>query len=257
MVSSREGHSLRAPVIIAAGAVVLLAGGAAIYLLQPGPEPVAEAPRVAAPPAAPKTAPAPVRESPEPARPRAPRATPEPTPAPAPVEAPPTLATLRIETDVPEASVFLDRVGVGTAPLTLSNLEPKTYRLSVSAAGYDRHDETIEIEPGSRTITINFKDIKLNTSVDAVHKHGMGSCRGRLVATPEGIRYEAAEGKDSFSASFADLSTFELDYLAKNLRIRTRQGRTYNFTESAGNLDKVAYFFQDVEKVRKRLAAGR
>jgi hypothetical protein len=249
---------VRAPVIIAAGAVVVLAGGAAFLFLSPEPAaPVAEAPRAVAPAPSPARVSTPAPAEPEaPVRRPAPRPEPAaPEPAPAPVEAAPVTGTLRIETDVPDASVFLDRVGVGTAPLTIPNVAPGSHRLNVSAAGYDGYAETIDVEPGARTITISFKEIRLNTSVPAQHKHGMGSCRGQLVASPEGIRYQAADGKDSFSVPFADLTGFDLDYLAKNLRLRTRQGRTFNFTEVDGNLDKLAYFQQDVEKVRKRLAA--
>lgn len=250
---------MRAPVIVAAGAAVLVAGAVVVYLLQPAePEPVAEAPRPA-PAAAPTPAarPAPVAPAAETPRPRAARPEPVVTdaPPPPPVEAPPATATLRIESDVPGANVLFDRVGVGTAPVTIPDVTPGTHRLNVSAPGYDQYAETIEVEPGQRTITVSFKEIRINTSVDAVHKHGMGSCRGRLVASPDGVRYEAADGKDSFAVAFADIQSFELDYLAKNIRLRTRQGRTYNFTESEGNLDKIAYFQQDVEKVRKRLAS--
>jgi hypothetical protein len=250
---------VRAPVIIAAGAVVVLIGGAAYYWLQPTPAPpAAEAVRPVAPTrpstrGTPTPDPAPPSE---PARRAAPRSAPVvEAPPPPPVEAAPTTATLRIETDVPEASVFLDRVGVGTAPLTIPNVAPGSHRLNVSAAGYDSYAETIDVEPGSRTITVAFKEIRLNTSVAAQHKHGMGSCRGQLIGSPDGVRYQAADGKDSFAVTFADLTGIELDYLGKNLRLRTRQGRTYNFTEVDGNLDKIAYFQQDVEKVRKRIAS--
>lgn len=229
-----------------------------MYLMQPAaPEPRTEAPSRAA--AAPRPTPAPVTPEPaaEPARPRTSRPAPvaAEAPPPPPIEAAPTTATLRIETDVPGATVLFDRVGVGTAPVTIPDVTPGTHRLNVSAPGFDQHAETIDVEPGQRTITVNFKEIRINTSVDVVHKHGMGSCRGRLVASPDGVRYEAADGKDSFTVSFADIQSFELNYLEKNVRLRTRPGRTFNFTESAGNLDKMAYFQQDVEKVRKRLAS--
>jgi hypothetical protein len=246
---------MRPPVIVASAVVVIATGAVVLYLMrapEPAPAPAARpAPTAApsAPPPAPITAPAPA----EPRRP-APRPITESAPAPV-VEAAPTVGTLRIESDVEGATVFLDRMSVGTAPVTIPNVAPGSHNLSVSATGYDRHSETIEVEPGSRTITVAFKEIKLDTSVDAVHKHGMGSCKGRLIASPQGIRYEAADGKDSFSVAFADIAAFDLDYLNKNVRLRTRQGRTYNFTESGGNLDKVAYFHQDVTKVRKRLGA--
>jgi hypothetical protein len=209
-------------------------------------------------PAAPRettTAPAPATPREEaPAEPRraAPRPAAETAPAPV-VETAPTTGTIRVESDVEGAQVFLDRMSVGTTPVTIPNLSPGPHSLSVSATGFDRHSETIEVEPGSRTVMVAFKEIKLDVSVDAVHKHGVGSCKGRLIGTPAGVRYEAADGKDSVSIAFADIAAFDLDYLNKNVRLRTRQGRTYNFTEFEGNLDKVAYFHRDVDKVRKRV----
>ncbi len=40
----------------------------------------------------------------------------------------PTLASLTLDTDVPGASVFIDRQFVGTTPLSLDKLEPGTKR---------------------------------------------------------------------------------------------------------------------------------
>ena len=58
---------------------------------------------------------------------RRPAAAGDEAPAPAPAvpvvaEAAPTVGTLRIETDVPGAQVFLDRQFVGTAPVTAENV---------------------------------------------------------------------------------------------------------------------------------------
>jgi hypothetical protein len=247
-------YSPMRPPVIVASAIVVLAVLAGVLYLASSPEPAPATP-VARP--AP-TESAPVARTPEPTPEAAPspRRTPapvaEPTPAPI-VPAKPTTGTLRIESDVEGATVFLDRMSVGTTPVTVPNVAPGSHSLSVSAAGFDRHSETIEVEVGERTVTVVFKEIKLNASVEAVHKHGMGSCKGRLVGSPQGVRYEAADGKDNVSVAFADITAFELDYLSKNVRLRTKQGRTFNFTESGGNLDKLAYFFQDVEKVRKRI----
>jgi hypothetical protein len=244
---------VRLPVILFGGAAVIVAGTAVVYLLR-SPEPESEATRVTAPAPQPLPPP-PAPELVEPVRRAAPRPAAAPVAEPpTPVEAAPTTGTILVESDVPGASVFLDRIGVGTTPASIPNVTPGSHRLNVSAAGYDGYAETIQVEPGSQTITIKFKEIRLDTAVEVQHKHGIGSCGGRLVASPAGLRYEAADGKDSFSVVFADVAAFELDYLAKNLRLRSRQGRTYNFTEVGGNLDKVAYFQQDVEKVRKRLA---
>ena len=60
---------------------------------------------------------------------RAPRAAAHPhcssdsSPAPEPV-ATPELGTLRIEADVPNAQVFIDRQFIGTAPVTAENVKP-------------------------------------------------------------------------------------------------------------------------------------
>jgi hypothetical protein len=75
------------------------------------------------------------------------------------------------------------------------------------------------------------------------------------VATVNGLRYEAAEGGDSFSAPLADLETFQVDYLEKNLRIALRKGRTYNFTDPDGNADRLFVFQRDVENARRRLGS--
>lgn len=254
---------MRVPVIVAGALVVVLLGVGAWLLLtpaQPAPTPA----RVESKPVAP-TAPTPAK--PEPVAPsapasgtRRPAAKPvaaAPAPTAPPVEAPPTTGTLRIETDVPEASVLLDRVGVGTAPLTIPNVSPGSHRLNVSASGYDGYSETIDVEPGTRTITISFKEVKLDAKLDAVHKHGMGSCKGVLSATPQGLKWTAADGKDSFAVPLTDFDTFEVDYLAKNLRLKTKQGKTFNFTDPDGNADRLFVFHRDVDKARKRIVSGK
>ncbi len=249
--------------LVIASAVALIALGAAGWYLTsspaPRPEAAIEAPSSARPaPPAPAAAPR-IADAPAAARPSAPRpAASAATPAPV-VDAPataPTTGTLRIETDVPGATVFLDRVGVGTAPMTIPNVAPGSHRLNVSASGYDGYGETIEVQPGERVITINFKEINLDVRLNAVHKHGMGSCRGVLSATPQGIVYTAADGKDSFTIGLTQITTFEVDYLAKNLRIRGPQGRTYNFGDPDDNADRLFVFHRDVDKARQRVISG-
>jgi hypothetical protein len=190
----------------------------------------------------------------EPAR----RAAPRPAagaPAPAPVEAAPTTATLRVEADV-DATVYIDKIGIGPAPISIPNLAPGEHRLNVSASGYEGYAETITLEPGERTVSVRFKEIKLDVKTSAVHKHGMGSCKGELSATPQGLTYTAADGKDSFTVVLTDLTGFDFDYLAKNLRIKTRQGKTLNFTDPDGNADRMFAFHRDVDKTRKRVMSG-
>ena len=41
---------------------------------------------------------------------------------------------------------------------------------------------------------------RLDASIDVVHKHRMGSCKGRLTATPQGIRYDTTDKGDAFTS---------------------------------------------------------
>ena len=195
----------------------------------PAPAPVAEAPRKAAP----KRAPAPVAEAPA-----------------------PTLATLTLESDVPGASVFIDRQFVGNTPLTLDKLEPGTRRVQLTATGFDSVQKSIELVPGPNAISIRIKEVSLNTKVPVVHKHGMGSCEGTLTATLDGLRYETSNKNDAFSLSYAQAEQFAVDYLQKNLRVKQRGGRTWNFTDKNDNADALFVFHRDVEAARKKLADG-
>lgn len=247
--------------LIAIALPVILVGAAlgAWLLLKPAPPaPVPESRTVAPAPVAPAPTitPAPATPAPEPLRRAAPKPAAEPTAAPpAPVEAAPTTATLRVEADV-DATVYIDKIGIGPAPISIPNLAPGEHRLNVSAPGYEGYADTITLEPGERTISVKFKEVRLDVKTAAVHKHGMGSCRGELSATPQGLTYTAADGKDSFTVVLTDLTGFDFDYLAKNLRIRTRQGKTLNFTDPDGNADRMFAFHRDVDKARKRLIAG-
>ena len=47
-----------------------------------------------------------------------------------------------------------------------------------------------------------------------------------------------------------------MDYLQKNLRVKLRGGKQYNFTDPDGNADRLFVFHRDVDKARERLAKG-
>jgi hypothetical protein len=207
-------------------------------------------------------------ESAEPAPPEAPRAAaprerPRPeasepvveTPAPAP-EAAPTLGRLRIDSDIPGAQVFIDRQFVGAAPVVAENIAPGSHQLNVSAQGYDSVATSIDVEPGDRDILIKLREVRLAVAADVIHRHGVGSCRGRLIATPQGIRYETSNRDDTFTTPLLTLETFEVDYLEKNLRVKLPKGRQFNFTDPEGNADRLFVFHRDVEKARERLRRG-
>jgi hypothetical protein len=232
----------------------LVTAGVVFYTLLTPPAP-REAPRstretpAAVPPAAPPApAPAPeVRPAPAaPVKPVAPTVSAEPTPAPA-------TATLRIDSDVPGASVFIDRVYLGTTPLTAPNVTPGSHRLNASATGYEGIAENIDVVAGPRDVMLKFKEVRLDVRVDVTHKHGVGSCTGTLSASPQGIKYVTSHASDAFDVPLADITSLDLDFLAKNLRLRLKSGKTYNFTETGGGADQLYAFHRDVDKVIKKL----
>ena len=224
-----------------------------MMLDRPEPEP---APAAAAPPPAPRIVPKkaapPVAEAPRKATPK--KAAPKPVAPAAP--AVPTLASLMLESDVPGASVFLDRAFVGNTPLTLDRLEPGTKRVQLTATGFDSIQTTIELVPGLNTISLRIKEVSLNVKTPVVHKHGIGSCEGTLTASLDGLRYVTSNQGDAFTLPYAQVETFTVDYLQKNLRVKQRGGKTWNFTNKAGNADPLFVFHRDVEAARKKLAAG-
>jgi len=251
--SPSSGPRSRLPLLII---LVVLAMAAAFAIgayvrwsAEPPPE-VAAAPE---PPPPPAPEPEPPKAEPEPPRP-APRRRPAPAPAPPAEPAPPTTGTLIIDSDVPGASVFIDRVYVGTTPVTATDVAPGSHRLNASVQGYDGLAEDIEVEPGEREILFQFKLVRLDAAIDVVHKHRFGSCKGRLIANPRELRYETTDRDDAFSTPLLALDEFEIDYLEKNLRIKPRGGKTYNFTDPEGNADRLFVFHRDVQKARERLA---
>ena len=193
----------------------------------------------------------------------APKAT---TPAAAPAASEPRAAlpetnagvTLRVDSDVPGAQVFLDRQLAGRAPLAIPNLSPGTHQINVQAEGFEGVAQTVEVTPGGKDIdvTLRLREVRLDVSLSVVHKHRLGSCMGRLVATPRGVRYETTDADDAFEATLADLETFQVDYLQKNLRSKPRGRKQYDFTDPEGNADRLFVFHRDVTKARDRLAKG-
>jgi hypothetical protein len=241
--------------VIVVGAVTVVLGIGVVFLMRDTPEP-APAP-LAAPPPAPRIVPkktggAPPAVTPKKAAPK--KAEPKPA-APAPPAAP-TLASLTLESDVPGASVFIDRAFVGNTPLTLDRLEPGTKRVQLTATGFDSVQKTITLDPGPNHISIRIKEVSLSAKTPVVHKHGIGSCDGTLVASLDGLQYVTTNKGDAFTLPYAQLETFSVDYLQKNLRVKQRGGKTWNFTNKAGNADPLFVFHRDVEAARKKLSDG-
>ncbi len=258
--SSAPGHGRRLVVIVGALAVLVAAAAWLLPMLWEGKPaeraPSAEAPRSSVP------APAPAAAVPEPPAPAADAARDKPRPrrkaeAPAPAAAPepsaPTTGELHIDADVPAAMVFIDRQFIGNTPVTAKNLAPGRHQLNLTADGFDGYSAGIEVAAGPADVMVKFKEVRLDASVDVVHKHGIGSCEGRLVADPQGIRYETSNKDDAFTMKFADVEAFEVDYLKKNLRIKQRGGKQFNFTTKAANADPLFVFHRDVDKVRRQV----
>lgn len=184
------------------------------------------------------------------ARPRT-RNSPAPAAPTAPAPATETAVTLQVESDVPGASVFLDREYAGTTPLTVRNLAVGSKRLNVTAEGHEGYVETLSLVEGTNRVNVEFRKVRLNASMPVVHKHRMGSCQGTLAASVNGLSYETSDKEDAFTLAFSDVDQFDIDYMKKNLRVRRRGGKTWNFTND--NADALFVFHRDVTKAREKL----
>ena len=162
--------------------------------------------------------------------------------------------TLHISSDIVGAQVFIDRNYVGVTPVTAPEIALGSHRLNIIAQGYDSIAETIDVEQGPRDLQFNFKEVRLDAAVDVVHKHRFGSCKGRLVATPQGLRYDSDDKNDRFTLPLTDLEVFEVDYLAKTLKVQGVKGKKFEFSDpTAANGDRLFVFHRDVDKARQRL----
>ncbi|MEQ1758798.1 MAG: PEGA domain-containing protein [Vicinamibacterales bacterium] len=255
----------RTVIFIAAGlaAVALVV---VLVLQRPGPAVESDV-STSVPPEATVTTPEPQpsTSAAAPSTPRTPRrpttdapAAPEPAApvAEAPAEPAADVATLRIDSDVPGAQVFLDRQFVGAAPVTAENIKPGSHQLNVSAEGFEGIAQTIDVSPGPRDITVRFREVRLNAKIAVIHKHRIGSCKGELVATPQGIRYDTTDKDDAFTATLADLEAFQVEYLDKTLKVKVRRGKQFNFSDPEGNADRLFVFHRDVDKARTRISKG-
>jgi hypothetical protein len=164
------------------------------------------------------------------------------------------LPRLRVESDIPGAIVFLDKRYLGKTPLEVRDIARGSHRLDVSVEGYDAHSETIELDTGKRSVMVRFRQVRLDERIAVVHRHGFGSCEGLLVATVQGLRYESAHAEHSFSVPLDAIERFEVDYLKKNLHVRLRGGRKYNFTIRDESSDPLLVFHREVERVLGKLA---
>ncbi len=162
---------------------------------------------------------------------------------------------LIVESDIPGASVFVDRRMRGTTPLRLRDVGAGSHRVHVTAEGQEMQALDVQVS-GSTRVRVSFKDVQLDEAVAVQHKHAFGSCEGRLVATPAGLRYEPPGGDHGFFAALDALRAFEVDYLKKELRVKVA-GKGYTFTTRAPNADPLLVFQRKVDAARRRLSAPR
>ncbi len=208
----------------------------------------AAAPATASVPAPPPpTRPSSSSTPPRPSAPTVAAAESEPEPAAA------TTATLRVDSDVAGAQVFVDNKFIGTAPATVPNVQPGQRKVNVQAPGYEGVVEFVEVALGPKEVMISLKTVRLDQRVSVEHKHRMGSCSGTLIATPEGVRYQTSHAEDAFNVSLQNIETFTADFLQKNLKLKVRGGKTYDFTDPSGKAEAIYLFHQEVDKVRQRL----
>ena len=155
--------------------------------------------------------------------------------------------SLMVTSDVPGATVFIDRKYVGTTPLEVPNVVPGPHQVTVSADGYEMYAGSVEIDTGRHDLNVDFKSqvTEFNEFVVVVHKHSFGKCEGTLVADAAGIRYES-DHKDAFVASYGSLERFEVDYIEKNMNLKLLKGKNYNFTEKSGDSDPLFVFHKNV-----------
>lgn len=247
-------------------ALVLLAlagGGYYLYvsgLLTPSEDAERRAAVDAPPPSRPVPA-APAAPEPEPAAALAPESEPETEPEPElepepePAAAPPPAMVLRVTSDVDGAEVFIDRRYAGTTPFESYEVEPGRHRINVSAPGYEGYVDDVEITGELTTVDVRFRQVRLDQRIAVVHKHRFGDCEGHLVATTAGIEY-LTDDDDAFHVDLNGLEELAVDYMAHNLRLKVRGGRTYNFTDGEENADALFVFHRAVQEARERLARG-
>jgi PEGA domain-containing protein len=238
------GDGILVPVV--AVAVIALAAASLLIFRRPHVDAPASLPSAPARRVLPSASPRPFLPVPRPSR-RTGAVTTETTGAP---------PGLTVEADVPGADVFVDREYKGKAPIVVRGLVPGAHHLNVAAEGFDGYSDSVEVTGKAQTVSVRLKDVTLDVSVDVVHRHALGSCRGRLYATPAGLRYRAAKGDDSFDVPLAGIEEIQVDYAKKNLRVRLHGGRTYNFNHAEGNVDALLGFAQAVDKARKKLEEG-
>ena len=81
--------------------------------------------------------------------------------------------------DVAGADVFVDRTFVGKTPFETRDITPGGHQINVSAEGFDGMSRRVEVAADAPTeVTFSLKAVVLESAVQVVHKHRLGSCEG-------------------------------------------------------------------------------
>ena len=163
--------------------------------------------------------------------------------------------SLSVQSDIPGATVFLDRQFKGTTPVTIEGVTAGEHQLTVSTDGYDIYAEKVTITVGEHNVRIDFRQAvaDFNESIPVLHKHSFGKCEGVLTADANGIRY-VTDHKDTFAIPYGSLERFEVDYIKKNMNLKVNKGRNYNFTELSGDADALFLFHKNVQSFLEKLS---
>ncbi len=105
--------------------------------------------------------------------------------------------------------------------------------------------------PAQNTATASPAAPKLDAHVPVVHKHRFGDCEGTLRAVPGTLTYATAHKDDGFQLAFAEIEAFDLDADKKNLRIRRRGGKTWNFTTRGDATAALLTFHKDASRAKR------
>jgi hypothetical protein len=94
--------------------------------------------------------------------------------------------------------------------------------------------------------------VRFDAAVPTVHKHRLGSCEGTLRVSSAGLSYSTTDEDDAFRLPLAEVDQFEFDAERKNLRVRQRGGRTWNFTSRGDDVSGLSAFARQVERARRQ-----
>lgn len=120
---------------------------------------------------------------------------------------------LRVKTDVSQVTVLVDGKEMGESPVTIPQLAPGVYKVTLVKAGYEDHTEEIKVQPGGTTrifvvMKPNARPLpELPAKFRVGHQHRAGLCRGELTITAEAIHFKADDGKDVFHIPIKDIQS--------------------------------------------------